>query len=128
MNSASDLLNYLPVGIQIAVALIFAVATLLISTLLGKKTIGNKTKDTAYECGKIAEGVVNPRFSVKFYLIAMLFILFDIETVFMYVWGVVYREQLTQSWMIFGAMLSFVAILFVGYIYALRKGAFEWSK
>jgi len=128
MNSASDLLNYLPVGIQIAAALIFAVATLLTSTLLGKKTIGNKTKDTAYECGKIAEGVVNPRFSVKFYLIAMLFILFDIETVFMYVWGVVYREQLTQSWMIFGSMLSFVAILFVGYIYALRKGAFEWAK
>ncbi len=128
MNSASDLLSYLPVGIQIAAALIFAVATLLTSTLLGKKTIGNKTKDTAYECGKIAEGVVNPRFSVKFYLIAMLFILFDIETVFMYVWGVVYREQLTQSWMIFGSMLSFVVILFVGYIYALRKGAFEWAK
>jgi NADH-quinone oxidoreductase subunit A len=128
MNAPSDLLNYLPIGIQIAAALIFAVATLLTSVLLGKKTISNQTKDTAYECGKIAEGVVNPRFSVKFYLIAMLFILFDIETVFMYVWGVVYREQLAQSWMIFGSMLSFVTILFVGYIYALRKGAFEWAK
>ena len=128
MNAPSDLLNYLPIAIQIVAAIIFAVATLLTSVLLGKKTISNHTKDTAYECGKIAEGVVNPRFSVKFYLIAMLFILFDIETVFMYVWGVVYREQLAQSWMIFGSMLSFVAILFVGYIYALRKGAFEWAK
>lgn len=128
MNTPSDLLNYLPIAIQIAAAIIFAVATLVTSVLLGKKTISNHTKDTAYECGKIAEGVVNPRFSVKFYLIAMLFILFDIETVFMYVWGVVYREQLAQSWMIFGSMLSFVAILFVGYIYALRKGAFEWAK
>ncbi len=128
MNSASDLLNYLPIGIQIVAALGFAVATLLTSVFLGKKTLSNKTKDTAYECGKIAEGVVNPRFSVKFYLIAMLFILFDIETVFMYVWGVVYREQLAESWMIFGAMFSFVGILFVGYIYALRKGAFEWAK
>lgn len=128
MNTPSDLLNYFPIAIQIAAALIFAVATVLTSVLLGKKTISNHTKDTAYECGKIAEGVVNPRFSVKFYLIAMLFILFDIETVFMYVWGVVYREQLAQSWMIFGSMLSFVAFLFVGYIYALRKGAFEWAK
>jgi NADH-quinone oxidoreductase subunit A len=128
MNAPSDLLSYLPVGIQIGAALFFAVATLLTSVILGKKAITNPTKDSAYECGKLAEGVVNPRFSVKFYLIAMLFILFDIETVFMYVWGVIYRDQLQQSFMIFGSMLSFVGILFVGYIYALKKGAFEWAK
>lgn len=127
MNN-NELLNYIPVGIQIAAALFFAVATLLTSVILGKKALSNKTKDSAYECGKPSEGAVHPKFSVKFYLIAMLFILFDIETVFMYVWGVVYREQLTHSFMIFGAMLSFVGILFVGYIYALKKGAFEWAK
>ena len=75
----------------------------------------------------IGEG--NSRLSVKFYLVAMLFILFDIEVVFLYPWAVVYREMLTTNAnLIFGAMISFLGILFVGYVYALKKGAFDWKQ
>jgi NADH-quinone oxidoreductase subunit A len=82
----------------------------------------------SYECGKDPIGSPNPRFSVKFYLVAMLFILFDIEVVFMYAWAVVYKEQLLSGPSIFFSMLSFLGILFVGYLYALKKGAFDWNK
>jgi len=69
------------------------------------------------------------RLSVKFYLIAMLFILFDIEVIFLYPWAVVYKEMLvTDANLIFGSMVSFLGILFVGYIYALKKHAFDWKK
>ncbi len=120
--------DFIPVAIQIGAVLFFAIATLATSVILGKRAQTSKAKDSAYECGKDPIGTTNPRFSVKFYLVAMLFILFDIETVFMYAWSVVYREQLQHGWEIFFAMLSFVLILFVGYLYALKKGAFEWAK
>ncbi|MDQ2825105.1 MAG: NADH-quinone oxidoreductase subunit A, partial [Verrucomicrobiota bacterium] len=68
------------------------------------------------------------RFSVKFYLVAMLFILFDLEIVFMYPWAVVYKEAIVQSSVIFWSMFSFITILMVGYIYALKKGALDWKK
>jgi NADH-quinone oxidoreductase subunit A len=65
---------------------------------------------------------------VKFYLVTMLFILFDIEVVFLYPWAIVYRDQLAQNAaLILGSMASFVGILFIGYIYALKKGAFDWK-
>jgi NADH-quinone oxidoreductase subunit A len=69
-----------------------------------------------------------PRFSVKFYIVAMLFILFDIEIVFMYPWAVVYRDAIKESSIIFWSMLSFIAILMVGYVYALKKGALDFKK
>ncbi len=120
--------EYLPVLIQIVVAVGFAVSALTVSVLLGKVGRRNATKDTAYECGMVPQGEAQPRFSVKFYLVAMLFILFDLEIVFMYPWAVVYREAIKQSSVIFWSMLSFVSILMVGYIYALRKGALDWKK
>jgi NADH-quinone oxidoreductase subunit A len=75
-----------------------------------------------------AEGPAQPRFSVKFYLVAMLFILFDLEIVFMYPWAVVFRDLIKVSPMVFLSMLSFILILLVGYIYALRKGALDWKR
>ena len=73
-------------------------------------------------------GSGSPRMSVKFYLVAMLFILFDIEVVFLYPWAVVYKDMLRSNGpMILGAMISFIGILFVGYIYALKKRAFDWK-
>jgi NADH-quinone oxidoreductase subunit A len=87
-----------------------------------------RTKDSAYECGMVPQGEAQPRFSVKFYLVAMLFILFDLEIVFMYPWAVVFREAITHSQVIFWSMLSFVSILMVGYVYALKKGALDWKK
>jgi NADH-quinone oxidoreductase subunit A len=107
----------------------FALTTWVGSLLLGR--IGRRTgaKDVPYECGMIPEAGSQPRFSVKFYLVAMLFILFDIEIVFLYPWSVIYREYLQQ----FGAhilvvLATFTAILFAGYLYAIRKGALDWSK
>jgi len=73
-------------------------------------------------------GEATTRLSVKFYLVAMLFILFDIEVVFLYPWAVIYKELLQQNAsLILGSMLSFLAVLFVGYVYALKKGAFDWK-
>jgi NADH-quinone oxidoreductase subunit A len=120
--------DYLPVLLQIIVAMVFAASALLVSIIVGKTGKRTRAKDMAYECGMIPQGEAQPRFSVKFYLIAMLFILFDLEIVFMYPWAVVYKEAVVQSKMIFWSMLSFISILMVGYIYALKKGALDWKK
>ena len=129
----SQLTQYIPVLMLAALAIAFSAGMLIVSVLLGKwanrmrlKEIP-KSKNTPYECGMIAVGG-NARFSVKFYLVAMLFILFDIEVVFLYPWAVVYRDMLRENaGLILGSMVSFLAILFVGYLYALRKGAFDWK-
>jgi NADH-quinone oxidoreductase subunit A len=120
--------EYIPILLQAVVAIGFAVGALIISVLLGKSGVRNRTKDSAYECGMVPQGEAQPRFSVKFYLVAMLFILFDLEIVFMYPWAVVYRDAMTHSHVIFWSMLSFVSILMVGYVYALKKGALDWNK
>jgi NADH-quinone oxidoreductase subunit A len=120
--------EYLPVLLQIVVAVGFAVSALVVSVILGKAGRRTRTKDSAYECGMMPQGEAQPRFSVKFYLVAMLFILFDLEIVFMYPWAVVYKEMILQSTTIFWSMLSFVTVLMVGYVYALKKGVFDWKK
>jgi NADH-quinone oxidoreductase subunit A len=120
--------EYLPVLLQILVAMAFAGSALLVSVLVGKSGKRTRAKDTAYECGMIPQGEAQPRFSVKFYLVAMLFILFDLEIVFMYPWAVVYKEAIGRSTVIFWSMLSFISILMVGYVYALKKGALDWKK
>lgn len=121
--------DYLPILLQVVIAVGFAVGALVVSLLLGKAARRNKTKDSAYECGMLPEGDVRPRFSVKFYLVAMLFILFDLEIVFMYPWAVVYREYIASYGLtILWSMLSFVGLLTVGYVYAIKKGALDWSR
>jgi NADH-quinone oxidoreductase subunit A len=133
--------DYLPILIQVLVSVIFVAGALIASVVLGKAGRRNATKDTAYECGMLPEAGSQARFSVKFYLVAMLFILFDIEVVFMYPWAVVYREMVAgtgpivwtvQAFMhrteILWSMLSFVIILTVGYVYAIMKGALDWKK
>ena len=120
--------EYIPVLLQIIVAVGFAAGALVMSVLLGQSGVRTRTKDSAYECGMVPQGEAQPRFSVKFYLVAMLFILFDLEIVFMYPWAVVYREAIAQSHVIFWSMLGFVSILMVGYVYALKKGVFDWKK
>jgi NADH-quinone oxidoreductase subunit A len=120
--------DYLPVLLLLIVAVGFAVSALVVSVLLGKTGRRTPAKDTAYECGMVPQGEAQPRFSVKFYLVAMLFILFDLEIVFMYPWAVIYKEAIAQSSVIFWSMLSFITILMVGYVYALKKGALDWRK
>ena len=121
--------EYFPIFLQVVVAIGFAASALIVSVILGKAGKRNPAKDSAYECGMPAEGAAQPRFSVKFYLVAMLFILFDIEIVFMYPWAVVYREFIiTHGPGIFWSMLSFVGILTVGYVYAIMKGVLDWKR
>ena len=124
-----QLIQYLPVLILLGVAVAFAVGNLIISKLVGKRAKSNPTKDSPYECGMLAEGEGSSRMSVKFYLVAMVFILFDIEVVFLFPWAVVYKDMLGQNAdLIFGSMISFLGILLVGYIYALKKKAFDWKR
>jgi NADH-quinone oxidoreductase subunit A len=120
--------DYLPVLLQIVVAILFAGSALGVSVLVGKTGRRTPAKDMAYECGMIPQGEAQPRFSVKFYLVAMLFILFDLEIVFMYPWAVVFKEMIAHGSTVFWSMLSFVTVLMVGYVYALRKGALDFRK
>ena len=127
---AEQLKQYVPVLLLGLVALAFASGAMVVSVWLGWRSQTNKSKDTAYECGMLPVGEGNTRMSVKFYLVAMLFILFDIEVVFLYPWAVVYREMLSKPethGMILGSMISFLAVLFIGYLYALKKRAFDWK-
>lgn len=122
--------QYVPVLILTLLALAFAFGTLFVSVILGKAGRLTRTKDSAYECGMNPVGEGSARLSVKFYLVAMLFILFDIEVVFMFPWAVVYRSMLADpatTNVIFFAMVSFIGILVVGYVYALKKRAFDWK-
>jgi len=119
--------DYVPVFMQIVAGILFAITTLGASALLGKRGRRTVAKDIPYECGKDPIGPTHSRFSIKFYLVAMLFILFDIEVVFMYPWAVVYRDMLHTGPAIFYSMFTFIGILFVGYLYALKKKAFDWT-
>ncbi len=128
MDDSQQLIQYLPVLMLGVVAVLFVVFMLVGSVIVGKVGKRSKIKDTAYECGMLPIGPGSARLSVKFYLVAMLFILFDIEVVFLYPWAVVYKEMLKENAaLILGSMLSFLAILFVGYIYAVKKHAFDWK-
>ncbi|BCX46522.1 NADH-quinone oxidoreductase subunit A [Haloferula helveola] len=119
--------QFLPVFFQILVAAGFAAVTLTLSVLLGKSARRNDTKDTAYECGMLPIGEGAPRFSVKFYLVAMLFVIFDIEVVFMYPWAVQFRDLVAQNATALVSMTGFAGILAFAYVYALKKGALSWK-
>jgi len=120
--------NYTPVLLQIVIAAGFAVSTLIFSVVAGKSARRTAIKDSAYECGMLPLGEAQPRFSVKFYLVAMLFVLFDIEVVFLYPWAIIYKDHIaTHGPAILGFAFSFVSILGVAYAYAWRKGALNWK-
>ena len=120
--------DYVPVLLHVIVAVGFATVVLLLNLLLGRAGKRTAIKDTAYECGVVPEPGPQPRFSVKFYLVAMLFILFDIEIVFMYPWAVVFRAFVAEfGSMILWSMFSFIIILLFGYLYAIKKGGLDWS-
>jgi len=122
-------MQYAPVLMLGVLAVVFSFGMLILSVALGKTGRRSRAKDTPYECGMIPVGQAGTRMSVKFYLVAMLFILFDIEVVFLYPWAVVYKEMLRERPnVIFGSMITFLGVLFVGYIYAVKKGAFDWQR
>jgi NADH-quinone oxidoreductase subunit A len=119
--------NYLPVLLQVLVALGFAVTVLIASVIFGRSARTNATKDSAYECGMLPIGEGAPRFSVKFYIVAMLFVLFDIEVVFMYPWAVQFRDLIAQGPAALVSMAGVAGILVIAYAYALKKGVLNWK-
>lgn len=110
------------------VAIGFAVGNILLSQLVGQRK-QTRTKLMPYECGKDPVGSARERFSVKFYMIAMIFILFDIEVIFLIPWAVVFKSLRDSgfSTLVYVEMMLFVALLLVGYIYVWKKGAFDWG-
>ena len=121
------LTKYFPILLFIFVALAFGVVTLLLSYLVQPK-YPEPEKLSAYECGSEPFSDARMPFPVRYYIFAMLFVIFDIEVIFLYPWAVIYKEMLkTNANLIFGSMLSFLGILLVGYIYAVKKNAFDWK-
>ncbi len=114
---------YFPILLQVVLAFVIAAGMIATSALIGHR-VRNRAKDMAYECGITGEGTGGERFSIKFYLVAMVFILFDIETVFLYPWAVVYRELKLFA---FFEMLVFVVLILSGFFYIWKKGALSWS-
>jgi NADH-quinone oxidoreductase subunit A len=119
--------DYIPLLILMIVAVLLAAVLVGLSWILGPKK-PSAAKLAPYECGVTPVGSARERFPVKFYLIAMLFILFDIETIFLYPWAVTFT-RIAHAAQLFnlGEMFVFIVILFVGYIYVWKKGAFEWE-
>ena len=117
---------YIPVLILMGIGATIAGAALLISALCGPKR-PNKLKMNVYECGVPPLGDARRRISVKFYLVAILFLLFDVEGVFFFPWAVVFKKYLAINAFILFEMGLYVLILLVGYFYILKKGALEWD-
>ena len=119
---------YLPFLIQALLAAAITGFVVGASHLMGQRSRSSKIKDSAYECGVPSEGVVRTRFSVKFYLTALLFMLFDLEIVILVPWTFIYREFLANQIAILGPVLFFIGILVLGLVYEIKKGALEWEK
>src|SRR5690349_4735224 len=115
---------YFPLVVQIVIAAAVAGALVFLSTFLGKRFRG-RAKDMPYESGMRPIGSARERFSVKYYLVAIVFILFDIEAIFLYPWAVVYRELKLFA---FFEMLLFIVLILAGFFYIWKKGALDWSK
>lgn len=125
----TNLASYSSLLIHIVICVALSLTMGIASLALGRVGRRFGAKDQPYECGMLPAPGPQPRFSVKFYLVAMLFILFDIEIVFLYPWSVVYREYLQQyGTQILTVLATFTVILFVGYLYSIKKGALDWSR
>jgi NADH-quinone oxidoreductase subunit A len=119
-------MTYIPVLFLLLVGLAVGTAVLLLTTFLGAG-IPNRRKNMPFECGVPGYGSSRNRFSVRFYLVAILFLLFDVEGIFFFPWAVVYKKYLTINAFILVEMGVFATILLVGYFYVLKKGALEWE-
>ena len=125
------LYDYLPILLMFIVAAGFAVGNIVLSQFVGQSK-RTRTKMMPYECGKDPVGTARERFSVKFYLIAMIFILFDIEVIFLMPWPVVFKTLASPAYglrtLVYVEMMVFVVLLLAGYIYVVKKGAFNWNE
>lgn len=114
--------NYVPVFIFLLVAFLIAAGTLVIASFVRPKN-PHATKNMPYECGIDPVDDARKRYTVRFYIVAILFVVFDVETIFLFPWAVQYRSL---GWFGVAEVAVFLAILFVGYIWAYKKGALEW--
>ena len=124
MSSAA----YFPFLIQAGLAAVITGVVIGASHLIGQRSRSSGIKDSAYECGVPVAGVIHTRFSVKFYLTALLFMLFDLEVVILIPWTFIYREFLAEQIPILGPILFFIGVLVLGLIYEIKKGALQWEK
>ena len=122
--SENHLNSYAPLLIHILAAVALAGAILVLSSLVGHRR-PSRAKMQPYECGVLPVGDAREAFSVKFYLVAMVFILFDVEAIFLYPWALVYRELRVFG---FVEMLLFILVVLAGYVYLLKKGALDWNR
>ena len=119
---------YLPVLVQLLLAFGLATVILGASQIFGQRIRRSVVKDSAYECGIPSDGKTHTRFSVKFYVTAMLFILFDIEVVFLYPWTLAFRDFLAAGIPILMPVLFFIGVIVLGLFYEMKKGALDWEK
>jgi len=122
-----DLSSYISVLIQIAVAVTIGGAIIIASHIFGQRAKKNALKDSAYECGVAPEGEPHPRFGARFHLIAMLFVIFDIEVVFMIPLAMVYADFIENNFPILLPTLFFIAVLAAGILYEIKKDALNWN-
>lgn len=129
MLATTDLNSYLPLGVIVGMAVTFAVANVLLSKLIGPSREGT-TKGIAYESGMNPVGTARKRFNVRFYLIAMVFLLFDIEVIFLYPWATTFpnlEAGTSESLVWLGRILFFLLTTIVAYLYGYRKGVFRFD-
>ena len=129
LTLAADLDSYIPIGILLIMVLIFVVVNLVATHLLGPRK-DTAAKHVAYESGMNPIGSARRRFNVRFYILAMTFLVFDVEIIFLYPWAVTFTKLESQSpeaMLFLGRILFFVATSIIAYIYAWRKGVFRWD-
>jgi len=129
LSLAVDLSAYLPIGILIAMAIVFVVGSLIGTHVLGPRERG-ETKEIVYESGMDPVGTARKRFNVRFYILAMTFLVFDVEIIFLYPWAVTYTKlppQSPEAALFLGRILFFIGTSVIAYIYAWRKGVFRWD-
>ena len=119
----STLVGYIPIFIFIALAFLFPVVTLLVARLIRPQT-GGQSKLMPYECGVDPDSDARQRYAIRYYVVAILFVIFDVETIFLFPWAIIYRKLA-----LFGLaeMLVFLGILIVGYVWIIKKGALDWA-
>lgn len=123
MNHMNSPVDYLPILIQFVVAIGFVITTLVFARIVGPRVSG-QVKDENFECGIEAVGNARVPFSVKYFLVAILFVLFDVEVIFMYPWAVNFRELGVEGLV---KMFIFMGMLLLGFLYIVKKGGLEWE-
>lgn len=123
-----ELSDYYPILVQVTLAFSMGIIILVASHIFGQRSRSTEIKNSPYECGMLTEGSGHAQFAVKFYVTAMLFILFDLEVVFLVPWVLVFRDFMVANISILTPMLSFIFVLTFGLVYELKKGALEWEK